>query len=1029
MSDAIADLFMTLSMVDAPALASMAEFSAAGEEMVVTLTTSLATLQGELAGLGAEFTGLAASVTEAGAAAGATDAEIATMSAGFGEVGAAAGAMGAEVDTVLAAMQAQIAATDAELATLPAEMAAATAETTSLSAGLATETTAAAASTDALGASMTTAGNSAAAANTTLGMSNNALVAVGAAAVGAAYEAVKMGGDFQQSITKLSTSAGEAQSNLTMIGNGITAMAGQVGYSAQDLANAMYMVESSGQHGAAALTTLQAAAQGAKTENADLTTTVNAVTDAMKDYGPAAGSAADVTSKLVAATSTGKTSFQDLSGAMSAILPQAAAAGESLNDILGMLSSMTVHGESAQQSAQNLADALQHMVQPTQAQSKELAALGINATQLSQSIGQQGLSGAVNEVATAIQNQMGPGTSAVVLNLTNALNGLPPAVQATGEAVLNGTESWTQWNASTKDLPEIQKAQAASFATLANSMHTIGTQSLSGAQVMQTYNGAMQKAMGDASGLNVALMTTGQNLSTTTSDISTISGATADASGNVAGWAQVQGNFNQKIDEAKSAFGALVTSIGEKLLPVLTVLFGWLASGITLLAQHQSLAAGLAIIIGGTLVLAITALTVKMAAWFAQTAAGLINSSIKWGAWLLTKLGILSTAGEATVAEGVTEVAATEATEVQKLAATVAGMGRWLATKLGILSSAEAATVTEGTAEVAAGETSNAARLANAISSGAVWLAAKVSQGVAAAASAVTQAAIATAAWVAGNATMLADQLASGAVWLASWVATGVAAAASSVAEAAIAAAAWVAANAAIILATGGIILIIGALIAIVYELITNWGAVENAAKAVWGAVTGAVQSMYNVVSGLIGSLIGMFSNAGSWLVNAGYNIVVGLWNGIASGWSWLENSVSSLASSLLSTAKSALGISSPSKKFADEVGAQLAPGIVLGIAATTGVATTAAQQLAAHVTQAAQQGLTGSGGLGSIGTTGFGATTGGLVPSATSGGMNLQVVVQGHVWTTQDLMQEIQTQLLQHGIRNNTSGITYSYS
>jgi hypothetical protein len=42
---------------------------------------------------------------------------------------------------------------------------------------------------------------------------------------------------------------------------------------------------------------------------------------------------------------------------------------------------------------------------------------------------------------------------------------------------------------------------------------------------------------------------------------------------------------------------------------------------------------------------------------------------------------------------------------------------------------------------------------------------------------------------------------------------------------------------------------------------------------------------------------------------------------------------------------------------------------------------------------------------------------------------MNLQVVVQGHVWTTQDLVTEIQQQLLRHGIRNNTPGINYTYA
>ena len=63
-----------------------------------------------------------------------------------------------------------------------------------------------------------------------------------------------------------------------------------------------------------------------------------------------------------------------------------------------------------------------------------------------------------------------------------------------------------------------------------------------------------------------------------------------------------------------------------------------------------------------------------------------------------------------------------------------------------------------------------------------------------------------------------------------------------------------------------------------------------------------------------------------------GSNIISGIWNGISSGWSWLTNKVSSLASSLLDAAKDALGINSPSKEFADEVGRWIMPGVGKGL-------------------------------------------------------------------------------------------------
>ena len=185
-------------------------------------------------------------------------------------------------------------------------------------------------------------------------LGSKAFLAIGAAAAGGAVEVVKMAGDFQASTERLVTSAGESQKNIGLVRDGILAMAGSVGYSAEQLSAAMYKIESGGQHGADGLRVLQAAAEGAKTENADLTTVADAVTSAMQDYHLKASDAAMVTSKLVAATASGKMTFEELAGSMSAILPIASANHVSLNDILGDLASMTVHGESAQQAAQNL---------------------------------------------------------------------------------------------------------------------------------------------------------------------------------------------------------------------------------------------------------------------------------------------------------------------------------------------------------------------------------------------------------------------------------------------------------------------------------------------------------------------------------------------------------------------------------------------------------------------------------------------------------------------------------------------------
>ena len=86
-------------------------------------------------------------------------------------------------------------------------------------------------------------------------------------------------------------------------------------------------------------------------------------------------------------------------------------------------------------------------------------------------------------------------------------------------------------------------------------------------------------------------------------------------------------------------------------------------------------------------------------------------------------------------------------------------------------------------------------------------------------------------------------------------------------------------------------------------------------------AAQGFVTNIVNGLSGLPGQM-----------VTIGSNIVNGIWNGISSGWSWLVDKVKSLANSLFEGAKEALGINSPSRVFAREVGRWIPPGIGVGI-------------------------------------------------------------------------------------------------
>ena len=110
------------------------------------------------------------------------------------------------------------------------------------------------------------------------------------------------------------------------------------------------------------------------------------------------------------------------------------------------------------------------------------------------------------------------------------------------------------------------------------------------------------------------------------------------------------------------------------------------------------------------------------------------------------------------------------------------------------------------------------------------------------------------------------------------------------------------------------------------------WDYLSQAAQkvATWG--TQLAQKGAAAATQLFNSIVNGLSSLPSRMAEIGSNIVSGIWNGISSGWNWLTNKVSNLANSLLDAAKGALGINSPSKEFADEVGRWIMPGVGKGL-------------------------------------------------------------------------------------------------
>lgn len=100
--------------------------------------------------------------------------------------------------------------------------------------------------------------------------------------------------------------------------------------------------------------------------------------------------------------------------------------------------------------------------------------------------------------------------------------------------------------------------------------------------------------------------------------------------------------------------------------------------------------------------------------------------------------------------------------------------------------------------------------------------------------------------------------------------------------------------------------------------------------QGAWDGIKGIVSGWADYFSGVWSNIKSLFSDAGSYFLSIGKNIVQGVWNGISSMVSWFTGKVTSFFSGIVNSAKNALDIHSPSRVFAD-IGKNMALGVGVG--------------------------------------------------------------------------------------------------
>ena len=112
------------------------------------------------------------------------------------------------------------------------------------------------------------------------------------------------------------------------------------------------------------------------------------------------------------------------------------------------------------------------------------------------------------------------------------------------------------------------------------------------------------------------------------------------------------------------------------------------------------------------------------------------------------------------------------------------------------------------------------------------------------------------------------------------------------------------------------------------------------------GGINAAIQNVISLVTGITRWLGSLVSSA----VNAGGNVVSGIWQGIVNNVSWFWNRLVGFAQSIWKTIANALGMHSPSTVMADKIGKHIPSGVAMGMDANAAVVAQAGERMMAGV-------------------------------------------------------------------------------
>lgn len=222
------------------------------------------------------------------------------------------------------------------------------------------------------------------------------LVGLGAVAVNAAN-------DFDKAFVQMQTLAGVSADEVDGLKESVLGLAGETGKAPQELAEAMFFLQSSGLDAAGAMDALEISAKASAAGLGDTVTLADAASSVMLAYADSGMTAAEAMDTLIATAKAGKAEPEAIAGQLSKLIPISAALDISFQDVGGALAALSTKAFTAEQGATGLAAVMAKLMKPSQQAQEQLDAVGLSGDRLKDLLAEKGLLGTL----TTLKERLG----------------------------------------------------------------------------------------------------------------------------------------------------------------------------------------------------------------------------------------------------------------------------------------------------------------------------------------------------------------------------------------------------------------------------------------------------------------------------------------------------------------------------------------------------------------------------------------------------------------------------------------------